>query len=455
MRASRRLIPLFIGAALLLPGCNRIEPWQDPDEMVVAILADPVFYQPALADGEAGGFDYDLIRAFADELNLKVRVVTAQSPAQLRELMAEGAVRFAASAPIQPWADYRYSQPLHDARLLVVQHADEIPLDEPADLAGQSIEVSADGAAEQALRKLPIAASLTVKPAAEVNDMDIIAHIQERRADLVATDSVHLAVANIYYPDLAVAQELPGKIAYGWVFRADDDALRAQADAFIAKFKADGRLARLADRYFGNVNRINPIGTAQFIDDIRNRLPKFRIFFQHAQAATGLDWRLLAALAYQESKWDPLATSYTGVRGLMMLTEETADRMHVGNRLDAQESIMAGARYLADLIDELPDEIKRPDRQWFGLAAYNLGMGHLNGARQFAVGLKRDPTSWYEMKKVLPLMARPEYYARLKSGRARGGEAVILVENVRTYYDILARFEPVAHSPLQTGLTMQ
>ncbi len=455
MRPSLRLIPLLFGAALLASGCSRIQPWQETDELVVAILDDPVFYQSGPAGGEASGFDYDLIRAFADEMKLKVRFIPAQSPAQLRELMAEGIVRFAAGAPIQPSPDYRYTQPLREARLLIVQHADEIPLDEPADLAGHTIEVSADGAAEHVLRKLPIAGSLTIKADENVNDLDLVARIQERRSELAATDSAHLDIANNYYPDLSVAQELPGTVAYGWAFRAADEALRAQADSFMARFKQDGRLVRLEDRYFGHVSRINPIGTAQFIDDMRNRLPHFRSTFQKAQAITGIDWRLLAALAYQESKWDPMATSYTGVRGLMMLTEETADRMHVSNRLDPQESILAGARYLADLMDELPDEIKDPDRQWLGLAAYNLGMGHLNGARQFAVGLKRDPTSWYDMKKVLPLMARPEYYVRLKSGRARGGEAVILVENVRTYYDILARFEPAAHSPLQTGLAMQ
>ena len=124
-----------------------------------------------------------------------------------------------------------------------------------------------------------------------------------------------------------------------------------------------------------------------------------------------------------------------------MLTEDTADRLHVDNRLDPKQSILAGAKYLADLIDQLPVAAKEPDRTWLGLAAYNLGQGHLNGARAIALGLKHDPGSWYEMKQVLPLMARPQYYKRLKSGRARGGEAVIMVENVRTFYSILSRFE--------------
>src|SRR5690606_32224713 len=97
--------------------------------------------------------------------------------------------------------------------------------------------------------------------------------------------------------------------------------------------------------------------------------------------------------------------------------------------------------------DDLPEEVKDPDRLWLALAAYNLGMGHMNGGRAIAESMGYDPNSWYEMKKVLPLLAKPEYYARLKSGRARGGEAVIMVENIRTFYDTLSRFEP-AYKPL-------
>jgi membrane-bound lytic murein transglycosylase F len=265
----------------------------------------------------------------------------------------------------------------------------------------------------------------------------------------------HFDLAVNFFPDLAVAQELPGKVELAWAFRPQDDALRAAADAFIADFQRSGRLARLHDRYFGHIKRIDPIAATRFIDDMRRVLPRFRSLFERAAGLTGLDWRLLAALAYQESRWDPLATSYTNVRGMMMLTEETADRLGVGNRLDPAESILAGARYLTELSARLIDQVPEPDRLWMALAAYNLGYGHLNGARQLATGMKHDPASWYDMKKVLPLMSRPEYYERLKSGPARGGEAVILVENVRTYYDILRRHEPARNSPLQTGLAMQ
>ena len=126
---------------------------------------------------------------------------------------------------------------------------------------------------------------------------------------------------------------------------------------------------------------------------------------------------------------------------MMMLTEDTADYLRVKNRLDAGESIRAGARYLAELVEQVPVTAGYPDRLWLALSAYNLGMGHFRGARAMAAKFKRDPDVWYEMKQVLPQLARPEVYARLKSGPARGGEAVIMVENIRSYYDVLCRFE--------------
>ena len=155
-------------------------------------------------------------------------------------------------------------------------------------------------------------------------------------------------------------------------------------------------------------------------------------------------------MAYQESQWDPAATSFTGVRGMMMLTSDTADRLGVANRLDARESILGGARYLAMLKDDLPAEVPEPDRSWMAAAAYNLGMGHFNGARAIARSLGKDEHAWYDMKAVLPLLSRPKYAARLKSGPARGGEAVVMAENVRSYHDILLRMEPAHAAPLST-----
>ncbi|MBL8479780.1 MAG: transglycosylase SLT domain-containing protein, partial [Sterolibacteriaceae bacterium] len=288
----------------------------------------------------------------------------------------------------------------------------------------------------------------TVTELAGVNEMDLLARVAERKAELVAVHDIHLDLGVNFHPELSPLLQLPGHLEFGWAFGGEGaEGMRAKADAFVAAARADGTLARLHDRYFGHIKRIKADGIARFIDDARTKLPQWRRHFQQAQDLTGIDWRLIAALAYQESKWDPLATSYTNVRGMMMLTEDTADYLRVKNRLDAGESIRAGARYLAELVEQVPATARHPDRLWLALSAYNLGMGHFRGARSIAKSMKRDPDVWYEMKQVLPQLARPEIYARLKSGAARGGEAVIMVENIRSYYDVLSRFEPPHDSP--------
>ena len=131
---------------------------------------------------------------------------------------------------------------------------------------------------------------------------------------------------------------------------------------------------------------------------------------------------------------------------MMMLTEETADRMKVNNRLDARESILAGAKYLALLKEQMPARITEPDRTWLALAAYNQGFGHLEDARILTQRAGMSPDSWMDVKKWMPLLNRPGYYETLKHGYARGGEAVILVESIRSYYDMLKRLEPAQHS---------
>jgi membrane-bound lytic murein transglycosylase F len=169
--------------------------------------------------------------------------------------------------------------------------------------------------------------------------------------------------------------------------------------------------------------------------------------FKQAQEITGIDWRLLAAVSYRESHWDTYNTSPTNVRGLMMLTEDTADLMGVTDRLDPKQSIPAGARYLLKLKDTIPDHIPEPDRTYMALAAYNIGYAHVEDARVLAKRLGLNPDSWADVKKTLVMLNNPEYYSTVKYGYASGGAPVIFVESIRSYQRILERYQP-SHTPI-------
>ncbi|SMB31206.1 putative soluble lytic transglycosylase fused to an ABC-type amino acid-binding protein [Sterolibacterium denitrificans] len=453
MRSVYGFLAVLVLLTLAIAACTRVTAPLPRDELVVAVRDSSPF-----APEEGGGFERDLVELFAQELGLRLRVIPVRDYSELTVLLREGKAHFAASPNISENPEgIRYTQPLREAEHLLVQSADALGIDDIDGLVGKEIEVL-ESSPQAALLKLmnvkqSLVAAANAKDTATVrflvaeqrglNGIDLLERVSEGKSELAAIDSLDFSIAASFFPNLQVAQKLEGQVRFAWAFPVNGDPLLFEkAQRFIARVKSEGTLARLNDRYFGHLHRLDQLSISWFLQRVNSTLPRYRAEFVAAQEMTGIDWRLLAALAYQESMWNPLATSPTNVRGMMMLTEETADRLKVSNRLDARQSIRAGARYLNDIIAALPAEIPQPDRTWMGIAAYNLGQGHMNGALAIARSMERDTTSWYEMKQVLPLMARPEYYRRLKSGRARGGEAVIMVENIRKFYDILSRFEP-------------
>lgn len=413
------------------------------DELVILTRVGVTTYALDDASG-ASGFDYDLVCLLARELGLKSRIVVAANDADIVSRLKNGEAHLAAAWQIPvDYPELQSSAPYFQSHNVLVTHEASLPLTAIEQLAGKTIHVVAGSRQEAALREVRQAVpALIIAAEDKHNELDLMEGVAARRFEATLVNNAEFDIGSNYYPELQDSLVIGSQRPIVWLFAPGvDPGLIAKADAFLERIQKSGEMDRLKDRYFGHVDRLTQADSVRFIERMRSVLPLYRPLFHAAQTSTGIDWRLLAAVAYQESQWDPLATSPTGVRGLMMLTEDTADLLRVSNRLDPAESIRAGAQYLSDLRDALPPSVPKPDRLWLALAAYNLGMGHLNAARHLAATQKADPDSWYEMKKVLPLLARPQYYNRLKSGKGRGGEAVIMAENVRIYNDILNRHE--------------
>jgi membrane-bound lytic murein transglycosylase F len=170
---------------------------------------------------------------------------------------------------------------------------------------------------------------------------------------------------------------------------------------------------------------------------LQSRLPLYQKWFEEAAAQTSEDWRLLAAIGYQESKWTPGALSASGAKGLMQLSSDTAAAAKMTNPNDARQSIFAGARVLKKIYEKIPAHVSEPDRTWFALAAYNIGYGHLEDARVLAQKAGRDPDSWDDVREFLPLLEQEAWYTQTLNGYARGWEPVRYVDNVRGYRDLL------------------
>jgi membrane-bound lytic murein transglycosylase F len=277
----------------------------------------------------------------------------------------------------------------------------------------------------------------------------LISQVSDGTLSYAVVSSAGAAVARNIYLNFEVAFPIGGRRDVAWAVAERFPALRDDLDRFLARVKRDGTLGRLTERYVQSDTAFRRIDAGALIDRAPTLLPRLRPIFQDAQVKTGIEWRLLAAIAFQESQWDQSAQSETGVRGIMQITEDTARRLGINDLLDPAQNIVGAARYLRDIKAKLPDRIREPDRTWLALAAYNIGVGHLEDARILAQKQKLNPDIWSDVKKVLPLLASPEYYEQAKLGYARGGMPVAFVDRVRGYYDVLlAQEQP--HRPRLT-----
>jgi membrane-bound lytic murein transglycosylase F len=261
--------------------------------------------------------------------------------------------------------------------------------------------------------------------------------LSRREFDYTVADSNEFAIGRAFHPEIRIAFDLTGGKPLAWAVDTRDPSLLRRVTAFYSSLKAEGRLAAILDSYYAGAERFDYIQSRVFMEHIATRLPQYRHWFKDAAAEVGVDWRLLAAVGYQESHWNPLATSPTGVRGLMMLTEQTARSLGVSDRLDPRQSIFGGARYVVWIRNQIPKRILEPDRTWFTLAAYNVGFGHLEDARVLTQMHGKDPDSWSDVRDHLPLLTQQKWYSRVKRGYARGWEPVRFVDNIRSYIDIL------------------
>ncbi len=266
---------------------------------------------------------------------------------------------------------------------------------------------------------------------ADVNDL--LKQVSEGKLRFTMADSVELSLSQRIYPDLALAFEMTEDQPISWYMRqSEDESLYALLIEFFGQLKQTGELANLEEKYIGHIGVFDYVDTRAFIRALDNKLPKWSPLFK--KYSKEFDWRLIAALAYQESHWNPIAKSPTGVRGMMMLTLPTAKSVNVTNRLDPEQSVRGGVEYLRRIVDRVPDSITEHEKIWFALASYNVGFGHMMDARRLTKRQGGDPDAWADVKDRLPLLRQKKFYSQTRYGYARGDEARNYVENIRRYY---------------------
>jgi len=388
------------------------------------------------------GPEFDLAQAFANELGVELAIEAVDSVSEIVPKLVSGEAHMAAAGLSITDSRREYLNFGHPYKSVDVHLIYKLGTGKPRsveDILDRSIEVVASSSHVDLLASLRTAyPQLSWLENADVEFADLLAKVAMDDIDLTVADSPDFNIQRHFYPDLRVALDLEIGDPIAWAFpKQTADSLLARADDFLIKARRSGVLARVQDRYFGHTRQFDYVGTRNFIRHYEKRLPRYRAMFEQAGREWHVDWRLLAAIGYQESHWRAHAVSPTGVRGIMMLTEATADYLSIEDRMDPESSIFGGARYFVRQTERVADTVGEPDRTWMALAAYNVGFNHIKDARMIAEWEGGNPDSWIDLRKALPLLSQRKWYSRVPYGYARGWEPVLYVNNIRAYYNIL------------------
>lgn len=408
--------------------------------LTVATRNGPTTYYQG-PDGPTG-FEYDLVKAFARSLGVKVKWVFPENAADLLPMVESGRVDMvAAGIAITPKRSsrVRFGPPYQTIQQDVIYRSGTTRPKNISDLIGKTLAVTSGSDFVARLNKLKKKyPDLRWKTESDSDIEDLLYQVATGKIDYTLDNSNDVTLNRRFYPQIAVAFKIGSPQKLAWAFRRKQDkSLYKAAQEFFIKIKNNGELHRILERYYGHARSFNYVGTYTFMKHVALRLPDLISMFKTAAKKYNISWRLIAAISYQESHWNPHATSPTGVRGLMMLTRITAKHLNIHNRLNPLKSIMGGTKYFLKLRHQLPASIKEPDRTWFALAAYNIGFGHVMDARNLAKKLGKNPNSWADVKKILPLLSQRRWYKQTRFGYARGREPVEYVQNIRSYFDIL------------------
>lgn len=435
----------FISIVLVLGSCSngadRLEQIKAKGELVVLTRnAATTYYESR--EGHVG-VEYDIAKAFADSLGVKVRFVLKDNVSDLFKAVNEAEADLVAAGLTQTKEreiNFLFG-PTYQmvSQQLVCRRGGKKPK-RLEDLTDVNITVPANSSYVEQLKKVKkLHPEIQWQEIVDTDTETLLEDVWLKKVDCTIADSNIVEINRRYFPELSVRFDMTKPEPLAWVMSNNANTLRSGLEEWFAEYIASGKLEEVMHRYYGYIERFDFVDARAFQRKIKSHLPKYKKVFITAAAKHKVSWTLLAAQAYQESHWRPYAKSPTGVRGMMMLTQTTARELGIKNRLNSRSSILGGANYLNKLRERLPESVTEPDRTWLALAAYNVGMGHIWDARALAKQRNKNPDLWQELSEVLPLLSKKKYYKHLKYGYARGGEPVNYVKNIRNYQDILEK----------------
>ena len=440
-------IGLFICLLAILSACSddlsQLERIKSRGTLRVALIATPPLYFPD--ESLIKGYDYEIIASYAKSIGSTLEIIRANTISEIITKLKQGKVHIgiAGNSPDYPDENILGSTSYDVDEWHVIGNRKNTLPKSVDDITPSTVIVAKGSKPALVLSHLkPEHPSLFWLELPNGNNRQVLEQVNQNNFKLSVISADVYKYYRYLYPEIKIAFTLNKQYSSRWLsYKSDDVSLSNSIEKFIINYKQSGKLEQRYNTYYRHLNVFNYTDSSYYLRLIKEKLPQYISYFKNAAIDNEFDERFLAAVSYQESHWNDKARSHTGVRGLMMLTQDTAKRVGVKDRLDPEQSIMGGAKYLNILKASLPERIKEPDRSWMTLAAYNVGLGHLEDARILTESLGDNPNLWVDVEKHLPKLSQKKWYEKTKYGYARGHEPVEFVRRIRRYYDILRLYQ--------------
>ncbi|WP_096084978.1 transporter substrate-binding domain-containing protein [Agaribacterium haliotis] len=405
-------------------------------ELRMLTLNNPASY--FLWKGEQMGFDYDLVKKFAEENKLRLSVIVKNNMPELIEALqsGEGDLIAASMTVSEKRAEQglRFSRPYLYVDELIVTRADAEAIKDVSELAGLKVAVNPTTVFYQRLRKLQeqgIDLQIIERP--DASSEMLLQELDLHKADFAVADSHLVALEKTYHEHIKEQLALSTDNKIAWGLRPEQDKLSEALGRFIKKHYKGLFYNVTYNKYFKNEKRILKYQKARVRPG--EALSPYDELTKRLSYEYQMDWRLVTSQMYQESKFNPKARSYAGAQGLMQVLPRTGREFGFNKLTDPEIGIEAGLAYMEWLKERFPGDLAFEERLYFSLASYNAGASHVRDARRLASQLGYDEQRWFgNVEKAMLLLSKPEYYQKARFGYVRGREPVNYVRDIRDRY---------------------
>jgi len=404
-------------------------------EIIIGARTGPTTYYEI--KNQKTGFSYDVMRELSKYLNINFKVVTIDNASIAQKDLDERKVDLLVDMGLIDNVNLIYSHTKTDFHLVFNKNYINKP-NTKLELNDHIISIIDSPQLIKSIDNFIGNNKIEYNITNDKNIDELIHLLIENKIQYTVLTSDELIFYKEYFSEINVAYKIDNDINSNWALpKNTSNELSEKISDFFTDMLKKNKLKYIKQKNLNSNSKYSFVGTKNFINDLVNVFPLYEFYFKSYSKKYNHDWKLLASIGYQESRWNKDAISYTGVKGIMMLTKNTSIDMKINDRTNPKESIYGGAKYLRTILDKIPDQINQKDKIWYAIAAYNIGYGHVLDAIEMAKKDKKIVTDYQSVEPYILKLSKSKYYKKTKYGYARGWETVKYVQNIRQYYDIL------------------